>query len=173
MKKEYLECGRVCGAHGVRGLIKAEPWCDSPKVLAGLKRIFLAVGSGEYEERRILSSSVMGPVVLLSLEGLDDRNIAVGMKNTVLYARREDIPLKKGQMFLTDMIGLAVIDADSGRVYGHIADVTDGVRNRIYTIKAGEKEVLFPAVDEFVKEIDADKGVFIKPIPGFFDDDEI
>ena len=173
MKKEYLECGKVCGAHGVRGLIKAEPWCDSPKVLAGLKRIFLAVGSGEYEERRILSSSVMGPLVLLSLEGLDDRNIAIGMKNTVLYAKREDIPLKKGQMFLTDMIGLPVVDADSGHVYGEITDVSDGVRHRIYTVKTDKGEVLFPAVDEFVKEIDAERGVFIKPIPGFFEDDEI
>ena len=34
MKKEYLECGKVCSAHGVRGVLKIEVWCDSPKVLA-------------------------------------------------------------------------------------------------------------------------------------------
>ena len=125
----------MCAAHGVRGLIKVDPWCDSPKVLAGLKRIYFAERGGEYRECKVLSASVMGPVVLLSLEGLSDRDAAIALKNTVIYARREDIPLKKGEMFLQDMIGLAVIDAESGRVYGEICDVTDGVKNRIYTIK--------------------------------------
>ena len=163
----------MCAAHGVRGLIKVDPWCDSPKVLAGLKRIYFALKGGEYRECKVLSASVMGPVVLLSLEGICDRDAAIALKNTVLYARRDDIPLKRGEMFLQDMIGLTVIDAESGRVYGEIAEVADGVRNRIYTVKTDTGEVLFPAVPEFVKEIDPEKGVLISPIPGFFDGDEV
>ena len=54
-----------------------------------------------------------------------------------------------------------------------IKDITDAPRSKIYTIETKDGEVLFPAVSEFVKEIDENRGVFIRPIPGFFDEDEI
>ena len=66
MKKEFLECGRVLGPHGVRGAIKVEPWCDSPRVLQGQKRIFLAEKDGSYTERKVLTASVAGATVLMS-----------------------------------------------------------------------------------------------------------
>ncbi len=169
MKREYLECGKVCGAHGVRGVLRIEPWCDTPKVLAGQKRVFIATGEGEYREYKVLTASVNGPGVLMSLEGVNAREIAIAMKNTVLYLHRSDIPVGRGHMLLADMIGLPVIDADTGIVYGTISDVSDAVRGLLYTIKTDKGDVLFPSVDEFIKEIDPERGMFIKPIPGFFD----
>ena len=174
MKKTYLEAGRVCAAHGVRGLVKVESWCDSPKVLAAQKRVFLAVGGDSYEERRVLSASVMGEVVLMGIEGIDSREVAFGYKGTVLYLHRDDIPVRRGAALIADMIGLPVIDADTGRVYGTLADVSDAPRSKIYTVKCDTGEVLLPGVPEFVKEIDVERGVFVTPIPGFFDDgDEV
>lgn len=169
MKKIYLEGGRVLGAHGVRGVIKVDPWCDSPAVLAGQKRVFLLGKDGEYKEAKVLTASVNGPSVLMSVEGIEDRDAAIAMRGVVLYLHRNDIPVKRGAMLLADMIGLSVIDADSGRVYGTVKSVDDGVRHRIYTIDTPTGEVLFPAVDEFVKEIDPERGIFIRPIDGFFD----
>ena len=61
MKKEYLECGKVCSAHGVRGGVKVESWCDSPSVLAKQKRIFLAEKDGSYREAQVLSASSKMP----------------------------------------------------------------------------------------------------------------
>ena len=40
----------------------------------------------------------------------------------------------------------------------------------IYTVKTEKGDVMIPAVAEFVKEIDLEKGVFIKPIEGMFDE---
>ena len=170
MKKEYLECGKICSAHGVRGVVKAEPWCDSPSVMTALSEIFFKKGDS-YERCEVLGASSLGGLVLLTLSGVDSREAAQALKNTVIYARRADIPVPKGRVLIADMIGLEVIDADSGRVYGTLTDVSDGVRHQIYTIKTEKGEVLFPAVKEFLKEIDTEKGVFIHAIPGFFDDE--
>ncbi|MBR2343676.1 MAG: 16S rRNA processing protein RimM [Clostridia bacterium] len=170
MKKMFLECGRVTAPHGVRGLVKAEAWCDSPRVLAGLKRIFLATGEGEYEEHSLISASVSGQHVLLAIDGYSDRDAAVGLKGRVLYAAREDIPLRRGAMFIQDMIGLPVVDIDTGRTLGTLSDVSEGVRTRLYTVRAGEREVLIPDVPEFIKEIDPERGVQVHLIPGFFDE---
>lgn len=170
MKKEYLECGKICSAHGVRGVLKVEPWCDSPSVVVKLKEIYFEKG-GSYEPRAVLGASAAGQFVLLTVENIDSREAAQALKNTVIYAKRADIPVPKGRVLIADMIGLDVIDADSGRVYGTLTEVTDGVRHQIYTIKTDSGEVLFPAVKEFLKEIDTERGVFIRPIPGFFEDE--
>ena len=45
--------------------------------------------------------------------------------------------------------------------------------SEMYTVKTkGGKEVLFPAIPEFVVRVDTDTGVYIRPIPGFFEEDE-
>lgn len=173
MKKEYLECGKVCGAHGVRGVMKIDPWCDSPKVLAGQKRVFLASREGGFRECKVLTASVNGPMVLMSVEGVGSREDAIAMKNTVLYLHRSDIPVGDGEMLLADMMGLPVIDVDTGRVYGSISEVNDAARGLLYTVKTDTGDVLLPSVPEFIKEIDPERGMFIRPIPGFFDSYEI
>ena len=169
MKTIYLEGGKVCNAHGVRGVLKVEPWCDSPKVLAMQKRVFFATGDGKYEERRVLGASVSGDLVLLTVEGIDSRESAIGYKNEVVYLHRDDVPLRKGAMLVADMIGLDVIDVDSGVVYGKIVDVGEVPRGLLYTIETEKGKVYFPSNPEFVKEIDAERGMFVHTIPGFFD----
>ena len=149
--------------------MRVESWCDTPKVLAGQKRVFLASEGGVMRESKVLTASVNGPVVLMSIEGVDSREAAVAMKNTVLYLHRSDIPVKRGQMLLADMIGLPVIDADTDRVYGHIRAVEDVPRGLLYTIETESGDVYFPSVPEFIKEIDPERGMIIRPIEGFFD----
>lgn len=169
MKKEYLECGIVRSPHGVRGILNVESWCDSPRVLAKQKRVYILGRDGSYKEINVISASPAADKVLMGLEGVDSREAAQGYKNTVLYLRREDIPVPKGAMLIADMIGLPVVDFDTGRVYGEISDVRDGVRYKLYTVKTDSGEVILPGVDEFIKEITEERGLLVRPIPGFFD----
>lgn len=169
MKKEYLECGIVRSPHGVRGILNVESWCDSPRVLAKQKRVYILGRDGSYKEINVISASPAPDKVLMGLEGVDSREAAQGYKNTVLYLRREDIPVSKGAMLIADMIGLPVVDFDTGKVYGEISDVRDGVRYKLYTVKTDSGEVILPGVDEFIKEITEERGLLVRPIPGFFD----
>ncbi len=171
MKKEFLEGGKVHGAHGVRGVMRVESWCDSPKILARMKRVYIPDKAGEYKEYNVLTCSLNGEGVLMSLEGIATREDAIAMKNTVLYLKREDIPLKQGAMFLQDMIGLKVIDFNTGRVYGVISSVDDGVASRLYTVSTDKGDVLYPDAPGFIKEVNPDVGMLITPIPGFFEDE--
>ena len=169
MKKEYLECGIVRSPHGVRGILNVECWCDSPRVLAKQKRVYILGRDGSYKEIKVISASPASDKVLMGLEGIDSREAAQGYKNTVLYLHRDDIPVPKGAMLIADMIGLPVVDFDTGRVYGEISDVRDGVRYKLYTVKTDSGEVILPGVDEFIKEITEERGLLVRPIPGFFD----
>ena len=167
MKKEYIECGKIVAPHGVKGLVKLESWCDSLKVLASRKRVYILKG-GEYVELPVISASVAASTVIMNL-GIDSRESAQAMKGTVVYLHRNDIPVPKGAALISDMIDLSVIDVDTGKVYGTLVEVTDVPQGKLYGIKTDTGMVYLPERPEFVKKIDVDAGIFVKPIPGFFD----
>ena len=172
MKRMYLEGGCVRTAHGVRGLFKTDVWCDSPEVLAAQKRIFFAEKDGSYKEHTITSATRAGQTVILGIEGVQAREDAVALRGTVFYLCRDDMPLKKGSFFIVDLIGTPVIDADSGRVYGHIKSVDDVPQGQMFTVDTPYGDVLLPRVDAFVRSVDPDEGVLVTPIPGFFREEE-
>ncbi len=167
MDKNYLECGKIINTHGIRGTVKVESWCDSPYVLADLRRVF-AEENGRYKEYEVVDASVFKQFVLLDLKGITTVEQAEKMRNTVLYLSRDDIELEEGEVFIADLIGLPVIDVETQNVYGNIVDVINTGASDIYVIKTENGEAMMPAVKEFVKEIDLDKGIFVKPIEGMF-----
>lgn len=172
MKKEFLEGGKIQTAHGVRGLLKAEHFCDSPKVLASQKRIYLKRRDGSFEEREVTSSSLMGECVLLGISGVTTREEAAALRGVTLYLKRDDVPKAEGAMFLSEMIGLAVYHAESGERLGEIVDINEVSGRRLYTVKTPLGERMIPDVKEFIKEISED-GMRLLPIPGLLSDDEV
>jgi len=168
MKKAYLECGKIINTHGVVGAVKIDPWCDTPETLADLKKIYFLT-DGKYEKVKILKASVFKRFVLANLEGVLDVDSAALLKETVIYASRDDLPLEEGDNFIEDLIGLSVIDAESGKTYGTLSGVLNTGASDIYEIDTENGVRMIPAVDEFIKEIDLERGIFITPIEGMFD----
>lgn len=167
MNKNYLECGKIINTHGIKGAMKVESWCDSPYVLAELERVFLEK-NGSFKEYEVIDASVFKRFVILELDGILTIEEAEKLKNRVIYLAREDLELEEGEVFIADLIGLPVIDVDSGVEYGKISDVMNTGASDIYVINTPNGEAMMPAVKEFVKEIDLEKGIFIKPIEGMF-----
>ena len=169
-KKQYLECAIIINTHGVRGDVKLESLCDSPEVLASLERVFVLEG-GRYREIEVTHASVFKQFVLATLEGVDDMDKAAAMKGTTLYASRDDFELEEGDYFIADLIGMPIIDNISGKVYGEVKDVINRGASDIYVVKTADGERMMPAVEEFVKKIDLEKGIFVETIPGLLSDD--
>ncbi len=168
MKKEYLECGRIINTHGVAGAVKIDPWCDSPAVLAGLKQIFFEE-NGAYRPVKLLRASVFKRFVIATLEGVDGIDAAETLRETVVYAHRDDLGLGDGDHFISDLIDLPVVDFATGKKYGRLCGVINNGASDIYEIETPDGVRMIPAVPEFVKRIDTDGGIFISPIEGMFD----
>ena len=169
-KKQYLECAKIINTHGVRGDVKLESLCDSPEVLASLERVFVLEG-GKYREIAVEHASVFKQFVLATLEGVDDMDKAIALKGTMLYASREDFELEEGDYFIADLLGLPVIDNIDGKVYGKIKDVINRGASDIYVITTPTGERMMPVVDEFVKRVDTESGIYVEVIPGLLTDD--
>ena len=166
--EKYLEIGKILNTHGVRGVVKIDPWCDKPSVLSSQKVVYLKTKTG-FSPLNIVHASPAGTLVLASFEGIASIEEAAQLKNTVIYAERESIPVPEGSHFIVDLIGLDVINADSGKLYGRVANVISGA-NDIYEIDTPSGKSYLPAVAEFVDRIDLEKGIFVRPIKGIFDE---
>ena len=168
MKQPYLECGKIINTHGFKGTVKLESWCDSPYILAELPCVYI-LKNGQYQSLRVLRASVFRQFVLADLEGVNSEERANALRNTVLFAAREDIPTEEGDHFIADLIGLPVKDADSGVQLGILTDVnTRGARD-LYIVRTQTGEYMVPAVEQFIDRIDTDDAVYIRPIPGLLD----
>jgi 16S rRNA processing protein RimM len=167
MKKEFLEAGKIVTTHGIRGEVKIMPYCDSPELLCEFDRLFLGKNKGEVaiERARVFKSTVIAKI-----EGVDTPEDAEKLRNKMLYMHRDDLELDEDTYFISDLIGMEVRDADSGQVYGEIADVMQTGANDVYVIKGADREYLVPAIADVVVSTDVDGGVMtIRPLDGLFD----
>jgi 16S rRNA processing protein RimM len=165
--KKYIECGKIVNTHGCRGAVKAESWCNSEDDLADLERIFVKTGA-EYKRYDVQKASIFKQFVIFELKTVDDMDKAMLLKGSVIYAAREDFSLEEGEFFIADMMGLDVIDADNGKVYGKLKEIINRGASDIYVVATPSGEAMIPAVDEFVISVDINKGIFVRPIEGMF-----
>lgn len=169
-KEQYLECGMIVGTHGVRGTVRLECRCDSPKVLAKLKVMYAKAKDGTMKPFSVKASSVQKNMVLCTYENVNSLDEAIPLKGTVLYADRADFKLGKGDHFIADLIGLPVRDAETGEKYGVLSDVIHPGTHDVYVVDEGEgKTFMMPAVAEFVLRIETEgehAGIDVKLIEG-------
>ncbi len=172
MKIAYPEAGKIINIHGYRGVVKLENLCDTPKVLAGLKTVYFKEGE-TYRPVKVLAASVQKKFVLMTLEGVDSEEKANALRQTVVYAAREDILGDSGKNLISDLISLPVKHADTGKTLGKIRDVLESGAGLIYLIEAENgKEVMVPAVPAFTVKEDPDDALYLRPIPGMFDGED-
>lgn len=147
MKKQFLEAGKIVNTHGTRGEVKIQPWADSAEFLQGFQTLYI-----DEVPVRILGSRVHKGCLIASLEGIQDVNDAMRLKNKTVFIDREDVTLEDGAFFIQDIIGASVRD-ESGAELGKLADVLELPGGNVYVVR-GAREILIPAVPEFVLDTD-------------------
>lgn len=154
--EQYLECAVVTTTHGVRGAVRLENRCDSPAALAALKRMYIREKDGSYRPLTVRSASPQKQAVIATFAEIDTMEAAIAMRGTSLYADRDDLPLPPGAHFIADLIGLSVLDDETGDVLGTLCDVISPAGQDIYVVRRRDREDTFmiPAVPAFIRLVD-------------------
>ena len=143
------------------------PYTDSPELLAEFDRLFLGKA---HTEVIIEHSRAFKNMVIAKIEGVNTPEEADKLRNKLLYMHRDDLELDEDTYFIQDLIGMEVRDADSGQVYGKIADVMQTGANDVYVVKGDDREYLVPAIGDVVVSTDIDADIMtIRPLEGLFD----
>lgn len=170
MIKQFLETGKIVGTHGVKGMLRVQPWSDDGEFLTRFKTLY--TDSQGKNKLTVNSSKVHGNVVLLAVKGVDSIEAAERLRNTVIYIDRKDAKLPEGRYFISDILNCKVFDADTGEILGVLCDVTETGANDVWHIKRDDKEYLVPAIDDVLVSVaPEEERIVIRPLKGIFDDE--
>ena len=148
---EYIEIGKICNTHGIKGELKVQVYTDFTQerfktgstIYIGEKHIAEKVESYRFHKG----------FMLLLLKDKKDINFVEHYKNMYIYKNKEDIkPLEDG-FYFNDLIDLDVY-CENTKV-GKVIAVEQGSRNNfIRILKEDEKEALIPFIEQFILNTD-------------------
>jgi 16S rRNA processing protein RimM len=157
-----VSIGRVSSAHGVRGEIKVQPLTDFPERFDPGQKFWL-----DGSERVIQRSRWQKSVVVIKVDGIETRESVDAIRGHELQIPEpEALPADEGVYYQHDIIGLRVESVD-GEALGKVADVLSTGANDVYVVRGPRGEVLLPAVDDVVRDIDLPGGrMVVELLPG-------
>lgn len=168
--KEFLEIGKVNNTHGLKGEVKLEMWCDGIEYLRQLKTVYLD-DSGN-KSLSLISARPQKNIAILKFKEINSIEEAENLKNKILFCNRNDAEIDDGAYYLADIIGCRVVDIETEKEYGKIADIMNYGASDVYDVVKDKKHYLIPAISDVVKEINTkEQIVLIKPMKGLFDED--
>jgi len=158
--------GKVVGAHGVRGALKVGTAEPQPELFAALGEVHIGP-----TRHRVLQAQAGRRCVLLKVEGITTREEAEARRGQAVEAEAERFPpLPPGEYYHFQLVGLTVVAADTGEVLGELTDIIPTPAHDVYVVRHGSREILLPAVEEVVREVDPAGGrMLVQPPPGLLD----
>jgi len=152
--------GWIAAPWGVRGDLKVQPLTDFPERFQ--RGAALWVRGRRIEVQR---SRWSRGFVYLGLSGIDSRSAAEELRGTLLEVPESDLtPLPEGQYYRFQVIGLEVRTPE-GRSLGRVAEILSTGSNDVYVVRGGPRELLVPAIEDVVKEVDIEGGRLVVEPP--------
>lgn len=164
----YIEIGKIINTHGLKGHVKVEPWCDGIETFEYLKRVF--INNKEYNVESVKSQKNLFLLKLAELNKVEEAEL---LKGKIINAQEDEmLPLPEGVYYIKDIIGLSVYEGE--KFIGEITDWIETGSNNVYVIKRSKgKDVLIPAIDSVIKEIDIEnKRMSVNMLEGLMEDDD-
>ena len=107
----------------------------------------------------------------MKLKGIDDIDIAENLKTQSLIIPREDAKeLEENEFFIADLIGCNVYE--NNEKIGELVDIFTAGASDVYVIKrAGKNDLLLPALESIIKNIDVKNKKIDVEVPRGLDDE--
>ena len=168
VKQIFLESGKIRNTHALKGEVKFECWLDGEKPLA--KVCFLYPSPKAEKGLKVLSCRRQGDVFLVAFDGIDTVEKASLLKGKTLFVSREEVDPDGKKVFFADLMDLPLVEAESGKVYGKITEVSSRGAGELFTVLLPDgKEMYFPVVKDWIVKMDPDEGALVHAPEGIFD----
>lgn len=153
--------GRIGAAHGIRGEVRLQSFCDNPLDIASYGE--LTTGRAG-ESFRIEKARLAKNVIIASLAGVRDRNAAEKLNGRDLFVPRDRLPPHEDEddFYHADLIGLEVRNGD-GVVQGTVVAVPDFGAGSLIEFRelSGDDTQLVPFTKDNVPEINIEGGYLV------------
>lgn len=152
------EVGKYVNTFGIKGEIKVYPYVE---YFDKLEYIYM-----DGKKMAITKMRFKKNIAIVKLKDIDDINLIEKYKGDILTIDEADIPEpEEGQYYIENLIGMDVY-TDDRNYLGKLDDVFNTGANDIYQVG----DILLPAIEEVVKEIDTQNNkITVHIIKGLLD----
>lgn len=161
----FLAVGRFGKPHGVRGEISMQVVTDFPERFTPGTVVFVGP---QHQALRLQSVRGHKNRLIIGFEDFSDRDSVGALRGQWVFVKADDRPeLPEGEYYHHELLGLELHSLD-GEVLGPIKEIIQTGAIDVFVL-CGEdgKELLIPASDEVIQEIDLEAGVIhVQLIPG-------
>jgi len=164
-----LSIGKIVGVHGLKGVLKVFSYAESTARFAPGVSLHLKNSRGKEFIMKIVWAKPHSKTILLSLEGISDRDQAEELVGSDLFIEKAALEvLEEGTYYWADLMGLSVYNL-AGDHLGEVSAIVQTGSNDVYVVKrrhgTTETEVLIPALASVVREVDLDRRTMRVDLP--------
>ena len=170
-KQHYFAIGLIVGVHGIRGEVKVSPMTDFPERFRPGAKVYLGSSDAATPTEQKNTLYVIETArphkenILIKFKSVPDRNAAELLRDQyLLIPEAEAMPLGANENYVHDLIGLAVETVD-GRPLGRLVEVLFTKANDVYVARGPDGEVLLPALQSVVLNVDLAVGKMVVALP--------
>ena len=146
--------GRIRRPHGVRGELLVDVVSDVPGRLAPGRELWLVTSDGAGRKVTVAANRPHSRGALLLFEGYDDRDAAELLRGAVLETERHTVtPAPAGSYYYFELAGCRCRDTNHGDL-GQVCEVIEDGGGLLLEVRAGERLLLVPFVEEYVAAVD-------------------
>lgn len=158
--EKMLRVGVVTATHGLKGEVKVFPTTEDPSRYDVLKEVFVRGRAGE-ERLEVEAVRYFKQFVIVKFKGIDRiEDVQRFLKKDLMIPRDQAIPLAEGEYFISDLVGLDVVD-DQGNRVGELTDVLATGANDVYVVQDGDEEILIPVIPDCILKVDLERGMVL------------
>jgi len=152
-EQRYIVVGRILAPRGNGGEVRVKSLSDYPRRFHDLTCCFIESSEGhrcfQVESVRFIKGR---PV--LKLAGIDDISGAEELAGLdICIPAEEAVQPGPGEYFIHDLLGLEVY-TEGGEFLGGITACYRTGSNDVYEVRHGQEEVLVPALQDVVRDVD-------------------
>lgn len=162
-----IAVAKITKSVGIKGLVRAESLSDDTDRLLSLKQVYIGEAESSARPAVVETAEARNRGVVLKFRSVEDRDEADELRGLWIFVEEKEIVHpKKGSYFVHEIVGLKAVSED-GTEFGVVSDVVSLPAGDAWVVKIGEREVMVPAVKEFIREVDLQgRRVVIRMIEG-------
>jgi 16S rRNA processing protein RimM len=169
LHRSLFAVGRVVKAIGIRGEVVVRLLSGNRERWKGLVSVRIGHTDQETEELTIeYAQDQARPGLRVKFSDVRNRTEAKQLAGKHIFVEEVNrITLPEGTYFVDSIVGLDVVDESGGRI-GSVKEVLKMPAQDLYVIEHNGRELMVPAVREFIREINLHtKVVTVRLIEGF------
>ncbi len=149
--------GRISGIYGVKGWIRVFSYTRPAENILNYPFWYLKHRDDE-TLHKVREGRTQGKGLVVSLEGIEDRDTARLLVGADIYIERDQLPsLPEGEYYWTDLLGLQVINRQ-GQSLGEVVEILETGAHDVLVVK-GEGRELIPWVwGTYLLDVDLEAG---------------